>query len=85
MATRRAKHQPLCGEVDCTEPAEVEWKDDHRNSDTWFYKDCEVCEQYYCEAHAEALLEWDEERELRVCIDCTATEMRRVAKKGETS
>ena len=51
----RAKYQPLCDAEACSEPAAIDWKDDPRNSDTWFYSECcqADCENNLCEEHAD--------------------------------
>ena len=43
---RQAKHQPDCD--GCGDPSEIIWKDDLRNSDTWFYQKCKTCGGYVC-------------------------------------
>lgn len=45
--TRCAKHQVMC--YDCGEfAAGIIWKDDVRNSDTWFYLTCDRCDAELC-------------------------------------
>jgi len=46
--TKCAKHQNMCN--DCGEfAAMIIWKDDLRNSDTWFFANCDDCDHDYCE------------------------------------
>ena len=69
------KYQPECSVEGCTDGAQIEWKDDRRNSDTWFYSDCDTCWFYFCEYHHPKHTEKDEHPELLgmdVCLDCLA-------------
>jgi len=46
--TTTAKHQPICS--DCGNyAASISWKDNVRNSNTWFFAECSICEQAFCE------------------------------------
>ena len=43
-----AKYQVMCS--DCGEfAAKISWKDDVRNSNTWFFATCDVCDGEFCE------------------------------------
>ena len=65
---KQAKHQPICESGDCDAPAEIIWKDDPRNSDTWFYRRCDVCDEFLCpDCH-------DEGEDATLCIACLSRE-----------
>ena len=60
--TRCAKHQPVCNE--CDKPAEILWKDNLDQSDTWFYQQCIKCDSHLCHDCYDVI---DDEA---VCICC---------------
>ena len=70
-STRCAKHQPEC---DCGKPSEIIYKDNVRDSDTWFYRECEDCLRHLCETCG------DREPD-SLCDDC-ANERVRNAEEG---
>ncbi len=62
---RCAKHQLMCG--DCGEyAAKISWKDDVRDSNTWFFAECDVCENVFCE---DCIDEGDERSTCYTCIE----------------
>lgn len=69
---RCAKHQPRCSVVDCGAPAKVDWKDDPRDSDTWFFVECEYCEAVFCETHVDENPEVEPvgPENIMTCISC---------------
>ena len=71
---KQAKHQPSC---DCGAPAEIIWKDDLRNSDTWFYQQCVDCDADVCpDCYAT-------DNDEPVCDTCYALR-RHIARKGDS-
>lgn len=67
-----AKHQPRC---ECGKPAGIIWKDDTRNSDTWFFSECASCEDPLCH---DCQTQNDEDE--TVCITCLSEECRKEEK-----
>jgi len=48
QTTTCAKYQNMC--YDCGEfAAQIIWKDDLRNSDTWLFAQCDTCLSEFCE------------------------------------
>lgn len=69
--TRCAKYQVMCN--DCGEfAAKIIWKDDLRDSNTWFFETCESCDQAYCEDCIE-----DNENGTATCHTCFEAALRK--------
>ena len=73
----RSWARPDCSDDVCEEKADVDWKDDHRDPETWFYRECDFCGEYFCAECAER--EEHEDGCVTTCNTCASNPHRKVA------
>jgi len=61
----KSKAHPPCSE--CRKPMKPIWKDDPTDNDTWFFHNCEICSEDFCDNCIEAM---DEDEGLEICLTC---------------